>query len=219
MIGQNGWEYDSDYISLPLPPNPMAFGEPDWGTVSVNLPDVEAWEQPVYEERLPEPGGWNYVGDRSLYEEPPGSYEAPDILTAARTSWADVLRGSYDPTPEESANADRAVAEIVAAREAGGDWQGIMRGWGTSLSDVLRSALPAVVNRILGTTPSGGVAVRRGPVQAGLGISPMWLIVGGIVVLVAFSGFGARRASYGRAPARRRAPRQRRQFAGRSRRR
>jgi len=229
-LGDAWWE-DNGYIPLPEVPEPTPlwegpmFGQDefvhtDFGDESLFQGDLSRWygedninvELPDVVAYTGDPGAVEYFGDQSLYDWGGASlYEAPDLSTAVRVSTADVLRGSYEPTAEEWALADQAVADITATRAAGGDWQGVLGSWGASLGDVLRSALPAIVNRVLGQSPSGGVVVQRGAVAGGMNLTPI-LIVGGILVAVMMLGAGGRghtraavsRARPRRAPARRR---------------
>ena len=190
-----GQDFPDDFI-LPPPPEPIP--------LSITLPDVVAFTG--------DPGYIDYFGDPGLYE-PHGDvgdeslYVVPDLPTAVRVSMADVLRGSYEPTAGEMATANQAVAEIVATRDAGGDWQRVLGQWGTTLSDTLRSAMPAIVNRVLGQSPSGGIVVSRRAAVGGTNWTPI-LIIGGALLLITVMGTGGRGRAAVKAPRASRAPRQ-----------
>ena len=191
MIGQDHEVAWYDVEPLPFPEEPGA-------NFAITLPPIVAYEQPAEDIRT---GFETFV--------PGEEWSVPEVTASAVShSVSDVLRSMpYAISgPEEDALVAAAQGAIADSAATGRPLADTLGQWGTTLSDTLRSMLPAVINRALGfqqQAPAAAVAARP-PATAGLDWKTIGLVGLGVVAVASMAG---RKAAYARAPMRRAAPR------------
>lgn len=207
-LGDEWWDdwASNGYTPLPAPPELTSFSE--GGTTLPDIvytpPDPGAYDTWAYDPGTYDPG----IYDPGLYDPGLVAADPSNLATAVAHSTSDVLRSlPYQISPyEEDTLVAAAQAAIHESATTGQPIESTLGQWASSLSDAVRSLLPAVVNRVLGGGTQPRVATGARPPATTAGFNATWLILGGLGVIILASAAGGRRVAYARVKSSRRAP-------------